>query len=122
MKKFWINLFLITLLTSITFIAIQTSRGEEGNKVVMIYNSWSVVSRNLRPVVAEVAAKNNYPLLELDIDNPNIHNELLKMKITAPAETPSVAIIKNGSVVFQKDYPDSNPALLKADLSKVLGQ
>lgn len=88
--------------------------------IVYVYASWSVTSRELKPVVEEIAAAYKLPLKEFDIDSASVTAGLAKHNITVPARTPFVAVIKQGKVVFKKAYPNGQAEQLKEDLTNLL--
>ncbi|MEW5819170.1 MAG: thioredoxin family protein [Cyanobacteriota bacterium] len=88
--------------------------------VIMVYASWSVVSRQLRPVADEITKALNFTYIELDVDSANTPAKLREYGLSIPQEIPYVAIIKNGKVVFQKTYPNANADMLKEDLTEEL--
>lgn len=94
----------------------------DDTEVVMVYASWSVVSRDLRPVAKQIADVHKFPYVELDVDNDNTSAVLSKLGLQMPSETPYVAVIKNGKIIFTRTYPNATPKSLQDDLTDLLSQ
>lgn len=121
------NFFLKTTLIAIISVLILFSsnlalKAEQKNAVIVVYASWSVVSRDLRPVAETIAKDFKFPYVEYDVDGSNTHNVLGSLNVSIPAQTPYVMVVRNGKIVFQKAYPNSTPDLLKKDLSNELAK
>jgi thiol-disulfide isomerase/thioredoxin len=110
--------FTLTLILSSTL----ATTAQEKDSVVVVYASWSVVSRDLRPVAKQIATDFQFPYMEYDVDASSTQNDLRDLQLNVPTHTPFVVVLKNGNVVFKKAYPNSTPDLLKQDLSGVLAQ
>ena len=91
-------------------------------EVVMVYASWSVVSRDLRPVAKQIAEIHKFPYVELDVDNDKTSAALTKLGLQMPSETPYVAVLKNGKIIFTRSYPNATPKSLQDDLTDLLSQ
>lgn len=106
---------------SVSFVEAQTPANGK-TEVVMVYASWSVVSRDLRPVAKEIAEVHKFPYVELDIDNSKTSGVLEKLGLQMPSQTPFVAVIKNGKIIFTQAYPNATPKRLEDDLTDLLSQ
>jgi hypothetical protein len=115
----------ILMLTVTVLIAISTiimalpSQAKDG--VVMVYASWSVISRDLRPIAATTSQAFGFPYEEYDVDDAGTADSLKNYNIAHPNITPYIAIVRNGNVVFSRSYENSTPELLKQDLASALG-
>lgn len=113
------TVFLIgLLLVNLSGVHAQNDQTE----VVMVYASWSVVSRDLRPVAKEIAEVHKFPYVELDIDNDKTAIILNKLGLQMPSQTPYVAVIRNGKIIFTQAYPNATPKRLQDDLTNLLSQ
>lgn len=120
MNTNFLKLFLIIISFSFLTFNIPTVQAADNEQVILVYASWSAVSRDLRPVASSIARSFNVPYTEYDIDSDKTHESLQNMNLNIPDETPFIAVIKNGRVVFKKVYPSSTPDILKQDLNKAL--
>lgn len=119
---------IITNILVIAFAAIALtglynlkSFADNKNSVIMVYNSWSVVSRDLKPVASTIASQLGVEYKEFDLDSPNTPKDLRLLNLGIPTQTPYVVVMKNGNIVFKKAYPSSTPDLLRTDLNSALG-
>jgi hypothetical protein len=115
-KISFIAIFLVVLAFSNNLFV----KAAEKDAVLVVYASWSVVSRDLRPVAKSVAKDFEFPYVEYDIDNSNTQSSLRDLRLSVPTQTPYVVVLKDGSIVFKKAYPNSTPDLLKKDLTGIL--
>lgn len=90
--------------------------------VIVVYASWSVVCRDLRPVAQQVSQALKFNYIEYDIDDNNTQTKLAKMDLNTPEETPYVIVVKSGKVVFKKAYPNATPDMLREQLTDELSK
>ncbi|MGD9581655.1 MAG: thioredoxin family protein [Vampirovibrionia bacterium] len=121
----------VLAITTLFFVAMfvvnmpQTyAQDADSNKteVVMVYASWSVVSRELRPIAKQIAEAHKFPYLELDIDNDKTSSVLEKLGVQVPSQTPYVVVIKNGKIIFTQAYPNATTKRLQDDLTDLLSK
>ena len=115
-----LKFFLIIISFSFLTFNISTVQAADNKQVILVYASWSSVSRDLRPIASSIAHSFNVSYTEYDIDSDTTHERLQNMNLNIPDETPFIVVIKNGKTIFKKAYPNSTPDLLKEDLNKVL--
>lgn len=121
MNKLFSKVLIVAVMAFLLMMTnILASQAQQKDAVIVVYASWSVVSRDLRPVASSVAQAYKFPYEEYDVDALDTGTTLGNLNISIPTQTPYVVVIKDGNVVFKKAYPNSTPDLLKQDLTEIL--